>query len=166
MNDKLATRPGAEAASLPVLLATWFGCGWFPWGPGTAGSLAATLIAFVLHAYCGIARPGLLVLTFVLLWPGIWSATTTARLYERKDPGFVVIDEVLGLWVTLMGSPLRSWRVFLAAFLLFRIFDIGKPWPVRKLEKLPEGVGIVMDDLAAGLYGAVFLYIGSRMNLY
>jgi phosphatidylglycerophosphatase A len=78
----------------------------------------------------------------------------------------VVIDEVLGLWVTLLGAAERNWKVFGAAFVLFRIFDIWKPWPVRKLERLPEGAGIVADDLAAGVYGALFLYLGSWMNLY
>ncbi len=78
----------------------------------------------------------------------------------------VVIDEVLGQWVTLLGSAARGWRTFLAAFLLFRVFDIWKPWPVRNFEKLPEGAGIVSDDLAAGIYGALILYIGGALRLY
>lgn len=155
-----------SAASPPVLLGTWFGCGFWPWGPGTVGSLAAALIAAALHFWAGFERPAILILTLVLLYPGIWSATHTARLYNKKDPGLVVVDEVLGLWVTLLGAPLRNWKVFAVAFVLFRVFDITKPWPVRKLEKLPEGLGIVADDVAAGLYGAVLLYLGSRINLY
>lgn len=166
MSDSGPNVPPRPSATFPVLLATWFGCGFFPWGPGTVGTLAATLIAGALSHYWNLGRPFFLVLTLLMLWPAIWSATQTARLYRREDPGLVVIDEVLGLWVTLLGAALRDWRVFGVAFVLFRVFDIWKPWPVRKLERLPEGVGIVADDLAAGLYGALFLYLGSRMNLY
>jgi phosphatidylglycerophosphatase A len=149
-----------------VLVATWFGCGYFPWGPGTAGSLAALVIAVLLERYAGLGRPALLVLVLALLWPAIWASTQTARLVDRKDPGLVVVDEVLGQWVTLLGAAGRNWKVFLAGFALFRLFDIWKPWPVRNFEKLPEGTGIVMDDLAAGLYAALILYIGGLLKLY
>jgi phosphatidylglycerophosphatase A len=88
-----------------------------------------------------------------------WSSTRTARILGKKDPGVVVVDEVLGQWVTLLGAASLTWVNFLAGFILFRIFDIWKPWPIRKLERLPEGYGIVCDDLAAGLYGALILYI-------
>jgi phosphatidylglycerophosphatase A len=149
-----------------VAVATWFGCGYFPWGPGTAGSLAALMIALVLHTYSGAGRPVLLVITLLLLAPAIWASTQTARLLDKKDPSIVVIDEVLGQWVTLLGATALRWKSFCAAFLLFRLFDIWKPWPVRDFEKLPEGVGIVADDLAAGIYGALILYIGGRLRLY
>ena len=145
-----------------TVLATWFGCGLFPWGPGTAGSLAAILIACAL----GLHQITLLVLVVVLVAPSIRAATQTARQMNRKDPGMVVVDEVLGQWVTLLGWGGRSWKVCLAAFLLFRLFDIWKPWPVRKLEQLPEGTGIVVDDLAAGVYAALILYIGGLLHLY
>jgi len=149
-----------------VAVATWFGCGYFPWGPGTAGSLAALIIALVLHIYSGAGRPVLLVITLLLLAPAIWASTQTARLLDKKDPSIVVIDEVLGQWVTLLGATALRWKSFCAAFLLFRLFDIWKPWPVRDFEKLPEGVGIVADDLAAGIYAALILYIGGRLRLY
>jgi phosphatidylglycerophosphatase A len=119
-----------------------------------------------LHQYLNLGRETLCALTLVLLWPAIWAATQTSRLYQREDPGLVVVDEVLGQWVALLGVPARNWKVFLGAFLLFRLFDIWKPWPVRKLEALPEGIGIVADDIAAGLYGAILLYLGSRIGLY
>jgi phosphatidylglycerophosphatase A len=149
-----------------VAVATCFGCGYFPWGPGTAGSMAALLIALVLHTYCGAGRPALLTVTLLLLAPAIWASTQTARLLDRKDPSIVVVDEVLGQWVTLLGATALRWKSFCAAFLLFRLFDIWKPWPVRNFEKLPEGVGIVADDLAAGIYGALILYIGGKLRLY
>ena len=145
---------------LAVTLGNWFGCGFFPYGPETVGALAAVLIAFALHAQFGWSRIAFLLLTILWLAPAIWSATQTARTLKKKDPGLVVIDEVLGQWLTLIGCIQFKWQTFLAAFLLFRIFDIWKPWPIRKIERLPEGYGIVCDDLAAGLYGALILYIG------
>jgi phosphatidylglycerophosphatase A len=149
-----------------VAVATWFGCGYFPWGPGTAGSLAALIIALVLQTYSGAGRPALLIVTLLLLAPAIWASTQTARLLDRKDPSIVVVDEVLGQWVTLLGATALRWKSLCAAFLLFRLFDVWKPWPVRNFEKLPEGVGIVADDLAAGIYGALILYIGGKLRLY
>ncbi|MGI9071735.1 MAG: phosphatidylglycerophosphatase A family protein [Bryobacteraceae bacterium] len=149
-----------------VALATCLGCGYSPWGPGSVGSLAAIIIAVILHFSVGAGRLTLLIATLVLLAPAIWSSTQTARLHGKKDPSVVVIDEVLGQWVTLLGATALRWKSFCAAFLLFRLFDIWKPWPVRTFEKLPEGVGIVADDLAAGIYGALILYIGGKLRLY
>jgi len=151
---------------LALVLATWFGCGYFPWGPGTVGSLAAIFIAALLHFYFGAGRLSLLLLIAVMLLPGIWASTRTSRYLQKNDPGMVVVDEVLGQWVTLLGASAWNWKAFLAGFLLFRLFDIWKPWPVRKLERLPEGTGIVCDDLAAGVYGALILYIGGGFRLY
>jgi phosphatidylglycerophosphatase A len=151
---------------LALVIGTWFGCGYFPWGPGTVGSLAGIVIAAVLHYYAGLDRLALLLLTLLLLWPAIWAATQTARAVGREDPGLVVVDEVLGQWVTLLGATIRDWKTLLTAFLLFRLFDIWKPWPIKKFEKLPDGVGIIADDLAAGVYGAFFLCLGRALKLY
>jgi phosphatidylglycerophosphatase A len=82
---------------------------------------------------------------------GIPAATHAARAAGAKDPQFVVIDEVAGQLISLIGVPL-GWKTFLAGFILFRVFDIVKPPPVRQLERLPEGTGIVLDDVAAGIY--------------
>lgn len=145
-----------------LAVATWFGCGFFPVGPGTAGSAAAALIAYALHWrplwYAGLA----LALTPL----GIWSATITARERKLKDPSIVVVDEVLGQWITLAGATVFNWKSSLAAFALFRLFDIWKPPPVRRLEALPEGTGIVADDLMAGVYGALVLFLMGCFNLY
>ena len=149
-----------------VTLATWFGCGYFPWGPGTAGSLAAVLIAAALHSCFGVGRSGLAVLVLVFVLPGIWASTRTARILNTEDPGLVVVDEVLGQWLTLLGASTLNWKTFLAGFLLFRLFDIWKPWPIRRLENLPEGTGIVVDDLGAGAYGAIVLTISGSLGFY
>jgi len=149
-----------------LLLATWFGCGYVPRGPGTAGSVAAVAIAGIIHFYFGAHRWILVCMILVLLLPGIWSAGRTASLLRLKDPSIVFVDEVLGQWVTLAGAALLNARVLIAGFVLFRLFDIWKPWPVRKLEALPGGVGIVADDLAAGVYAALILYIGGSAGLY
>jgi phosphatidylglycerophosphatase A len=89
---------------------------------------------------------------------GIPPSTTVARESGIKDPGFVVIDEVAGQMIALIGVPL-NWKYLLAGFILFRAFDIVKPFPLRRLEKLPEGTGIMMDDVGAGLYALVLLQI-------
>jgi phosphatidylglycerophosphatase A len=150
---------------LALTIATWFGCGYFPWGPGTVGSLAGVAIALIL-SHWGLGRDVLSILIAVLLLPAIWSASRTERILGQEDPGLVVVDEVLGQWVTLLGAPARSWKVFVAGFVLFRLLDIWKPWPVRNMEAIPEGAGIVADDLAAGVYGAFMLYIGGVLRLY
>jgi phosphatidylglycerophosphatase A len=153
-------------ARLPIWIATWFGCGYFPYGPGTVGSLAAVIIAGLLWRYAPHSQLLLLLLALALFWPGVWASTRTARAFGKKDPGMVVVDEVLGQWVALLGARHLSTGALLAGFVLFRLFDIWKPPPVRQLEKLPEGLGIVADDIAAGIYAALILYIGGSFNLY
>src|SRR5690349_18730300 len=127
---------------LAFAVATFFGCGYFPKGPGTAGSLAA-LALFVFAYSHGLTRAALLFLLLLLIPLAVWAATNTARAVGAKDPGIVVIDEVLGQWLTLFGAPVWNWKTFTGAFLLFRLFDIWKPQPVRLAEALPGGIGIV-----------------------
>lgn len=152
---------------LAFLLATWFGCGKFPWGPGTIGSLAALLIASLLQRSTGNERSLLLTcFLLVLLWPAIWASGRVAQQLGREDPGIVVVDEVLGQWTALLGTSEMSWKAYLAAFVLFRLFDIWKPPPVRQLERLRGGIGIVADDLAAGVLAALILYLGGALKVY
>jgi phosphatidylglycerophosphatase A len=141
-----------------AVLATWFGCGLFPVAPGTVASLAALGIAWGLHGALGWRPSSFAVLALALLGPAIWAAGVTARQSGSLDPGKVVIDEVVGQWVALAGAIELDWKSWLAAFLLFRAFDIGKPFPVRQLERLHGGSGIVADDVGAGLYAALVLY--------
>jgi len=150
--------PKTETA-LARLISTWFGCGYTPFAPGTAGSVAAVLIAIVLHRFAGLAPWHFAVLAALGFAPAVWAATRTARALKTKDPQVVVIDEVLGQWVVLAGAHQLNWITYLAAFALFRLFDILKPPPVRQLERLPEGLGIVADDLMAGIYGGLVLWL-------
>lgn len=148
----------AKKNSFANLLSTWFGCGYAPVAPGTAGSLAAIAIAILLHGAAGLRGWHFALLAVVSFPAAVWAATRTARAVAKKDPGIVVIDEVLGQWVTLAGAAALNWKTYLLAFAFFRLFDIWKPAPVRRLEALPEGLGIVADDMMAGVYGAVLLY--------
>jgi phosphatidylglycerophosphatase A len=97
-------------------------------------------------------------LALVTIALGIPAATLAARASGLKDPQFVVIDEVAGQWITLLFAPV-AWKTVLAGFILFRAFDIVKPPPVRQLERLPEGTGIVVDDVAAGIYALLALQL-------
>src|SRR6266567_1550107 len=94
-----AGRPDHTRAA--VLLATWFGCGYFPFAPGTAGSAAALFLAIALHQYAGFARWHFALLAAILFYPAVWAAGVTARVEARKDPPIVVIDEVIGQWISL-----------------------------------------------------------------
>ena len=147
------------------LIATWFYCGYAPKGPGTAGSVGALLVAIPLAAL-GLPPWGFLPLSLVLLYPAIAAAGDVARRCARKDPQIVVIDEVLGQWITLAGASTLNWRSFLGALIFFRIFDIFKPPPIRRLEQIPGGAGIVLDDVLAGVYGALALAAAGRIGLY
>lgn len=151
--------------SIAWLIATWFGCGRWPWGPGTAGSIGGLIVAAAGFVWLGFAAPWRLALLVIVCIPiGIWASTITSRATGMKDPGEIVVDEVLGQWLTLAAVPVFEWKWILAAFVLFRLFDIMKPWPVRKFESLPEGTGIVADDLAAGIYGALVLLAVRWLN--
>ena len=152
--------------SVARAIATWFGCGYAPKAPGTAGSLAALAIAWVLHTYAGVSAIGMAWLSVVLALPGIWAADVVAREGGKKDPQIVVVDEVVGQWMTLAGATALNWKSWLLAFVLFRLFDIWKPPPVRQLERLPGGAGIVADDAMAGAYGALVLFAAGWFNLY
>ena len=155
-NDKTAGVPASGRKTLWAwTVATFFGAGLGKPGPGTWGSVGAVLVwaAFVWGFHPGkttllIALIAGIVLVIAV---GVPAATIAARESGRHDPGFVVIDEVAGQWIALLGSP-ADWRHALIALVLFRLFDITKPFPARQLERLPEGWGIVFDDVAAGLY--------------
>src|SRR5712692_4069562 len=166
------------------------GVGYFPIAPGTMGSLVGVGIYLLLLG--GTTRVSLAVLeggNFLRVWGdwglsflficvlllvviglsmvGIWAASRAERLFGRKDPGAVVIDEVVGQLITFVFVfPYFLGPVgIVIGFILFRAFDIVKPYPIRKLEKLPSGLGIVVDDIAAGLYAGIALSVISMLSL-
>ena len=158
--------PSQHKTKWAFTVATFFGAGYGKPGPGTWGSVAALLLW---AAYAWGAHPAPQTLFIVLLAgialsiiAGVPAATIAARESGRKDPQFVVIDEVAGQWIALLGSP-ADWKHGLIALVLFRLFDITKPFPARQLEALPEGWGIVFDDVAAGLYAWV---VASLLRLW
>ncbi|MGC2109150.1 MAG: phosphatidylglycerophosphatase A [Candidatus Korobacteraceae bacterium] len=152
--------PGKPAPAWATLLATFFGAGRLRPGPGTWGSLATVVLWWWLASHVATAMriPLIVVLIVIVVAIGIPAATLEARGCRTKDPSHVVIDEVAGQLVTLIACPV-VWHALLAGFILFRVFDITKPPPIRSLEKLPEGTGIVVDDLGAGVYGLILLQV-------
>jgi phosphatidylglycerophosphatase A len=148
------------APTWATLVATFFGMGRLRPGPGTWGAAATVLLwAALAHALTPSLRtPVGIALAVVVTLIGIPAATQAARSSGTKDPQFVVIDEVAGQLVALIAVPL-AWKSFLAGFILFRVFDIVKPPPVRQLEALPEGSGIVLDDIAAGFYALGVMHL-------
>jgi phosphatidylglycerophosphatase A len=154
------SEPKAQAPAWATLVATFFGAGRLHPGPGTWGSAVTVLLwaALARSITPDLRAPVAIVLAILVIAVGIPAASQVSRASGRKDPQFVVIDEVAGQLIALIGAPL-SWKTFLCGFLLFRVFDILKPPPVRQLERLPEGTGIVLDDVAAGLYALSILQI-------
>ena len=142
------------------ILATFFGVGHMYPGPGTwASAITVALWWIAAHLIApDWLLPAAVVIAVVVTLVGIPPSTVVARESGREDPGFVVIDEVAGQMIALIGAPL-SWNYLLAGFILFRSFDIVKPFPLRRLEKLPAGTGIMMDDVGAGLYALVLLQL-------
>lgn len=155
------SQPPLQSAPLwATLIATFFGAGRLKPGPGTWGSLATLVAWSLISHFLGASWivPVNILLAGLAIGVGIPAATRVARASGLKDPQFVVIDETAGQFITLIAAPL-TWKSFLAGFILFRAFDIVKPFPVRQLEKLPEGTGIVIDDVAAGLYALAVMQL-------
>lgn len=145
---------------LAVFIASFGYVGYFPFAPGTAGSFAAlALYGFLRWVNMPAFELAAIVAVFAI---GIWSASGTERALGRKDPGLVVIDEVLGMLVTLALLPL-SLTGIVAGFLIFRALDVIKPFPAGRLEHLPGGLGIMADDAMAGVYAHLALRAGIWM---
>ncbi len=145
---------------LPVLIGTGFGSGFSPFAPGTAGALLASIIWIALYFLLPFtvllwATAALVVL---FTFAGIWAANKLEACWG-EDPSRVVVDEMVGVWIPLLAVPDNDrwyWYV-IAAFALFRIFDIAKPLGIRKMESLKGGVGVMMDDVLAGIYSFILL---------
>src|ERR1700729_40671 len=155
-NSTIQIPPPSEKKPLWAwVVGTFFGAGLLKPGPGTYGSIAAVLLwyaaAHILHPAPGALAIGTAIAALLATLIGIPAATIVARESGREDPGHVVIDEVAGQLIALIAIS-ADWRHAALSLLLFRAFDILKPPPIRQLERLPEGTGIMLDDVAAGLF--------------
>jgi len=173
---EVAPRKRRTAGDYVALAIATCGVGYFPIAPGTLGSLVGaglylalwTWLYQLLEANALRGRLNLLyiftpqlsfmlLLVFVVTVTGIWAASRAERVLQRKDPSVVVIDEVAGQMIALLTGPfwLPTWWSILSAFILFRAFDIWKPYPIRRLEALESGLGIMADDVVAGVYALI-----------
>jgi phosphatidylglycerophosphatase A len=136
-----------------VILAAWGPCGWSPWAPGTVGTLGAIPLFWALRQ---LPLAGYLTGTLVLFLLAVPAATRAGRYWKVADASPIVIDEVVGYLVAMAFFP-WSWGTALAGFLLFRAFDVMKPWPCSALDRMKTGLGVVLDDVAAGVYAGLAL---------
>jgi phosphatidylglycerophosphatase A len=168
----LKDKPNISASDrFAYLLASGFGAGFFPVGPGTVGSLEAVAIFIAVAAF----KPdhsqfvfAMIILIVTSFAAGIWAAERTCRMTGVDDAQVIVIDEVSGQLIAL--APLAVWSSFsvimvIVAFALFRLFDIFKPYPIRKLERLHGGLGIMADDTLAGMYAAALLWLAHTIHI-
>jgi len=144
LNEKLIT-----------FLATGFGSGLVPFAPGTAGTLIGVLICLIFVPLPWIAR---LVVVLALLAFSFYVADQAEKIYQKKDDQRIVIDEIIGFQITMLPVAINVPGIC-AGFVLFRIFDILKPFPIKNLQRLPGGWGIVVDDVVAGIYAAIVLWL-------
>ncbi|HEY1503689.1 MAG TPA: phosphatidylglycerophosphatase A [Stellaceae bacterium] len=140
------------------LIASWFGSGFLPGAPGTWGSLAALPFAWLIVVYAG--KWSLLAAAIVLFPVGWIAAHFAIRDQRDHDPGWIVVDEVVGQWLTVVALPLNLFA-YAIGFALFRLFDIWKPWPIRAVERrCGGGFGIMIDDVLAAIYALMVIAIG------
>ena len=140
---------------LAVFIATVGYCGYFPIAPGTVGSAAGLLFyALVWWSDSRLVEIGLIVGLFVA---GVWAGTTAERYFGGVDPGPIVMDEVVGMLITLAFIPNLGWSGALAGFFLFRLFDVIKPYPAGRFEQLHGGLGVMADDAMAAIYANLSL---------
>jgi len=149
---------GGRFSHAGLVVATWFGVGLLPGAPGTWASLAALPFAWVIHHFWGAS--GLVAGAFILFVIGVWAAEVAIHALNEDDPASLVVDEVAGQWLTLAAAPFGFYW-WLSGFLLFRLFDIWKPSPIRQVEvKFSGGFAVMADDIVAALYAVVLLLIG------
>lgn len=173
---EVARRKRLTAKDYLALAFATCGVGYFPIAPGTLGSLVG--VGLYLTIWSGIDQlltsralanrlttvyvftplmAFMLLVIFLVTMIGIWAASRTEKLQQKKDPSIVVIDEVAGQMIALLSGPfwIQTWWSIISAFILFRLFDIWKPYPIRRLEGLESGLGIMADDLGAGVYALI-----------
>lgn len=145
-----------------ILIASGGGIGYFPFAPGTAGSALGLLLVWACRFFSVFT---LIFMSFALLVIGIWAAGETCQILKKKDASQVVIDEIVGMMVTMIGIPMTPYWLVIG-FFVFRLFDIVKPSPAKYFdEKVSGGVGVMMDDVIAGIYGNIVLHLMLRAQL-
>lgn len=142
-----------KASFFDILIGSGFGTGFSPFAPGTAGALLATVIWFALSFSVSEAILLTITVALILIFSllGVWCVNRLESIWG-EDPSKVVVDEMIGVWIALLAAPAGDWLYGLVAFALFRLFDIFKPLGIRKMELLRGGVGVIMDDVLAGVY--------------
>jgi phosphatidylglycerophosphatase A len=157
------TRLGLPFHHPAVLLGTWFGAGLLPGMPGTWGALAALPVAWFLAAYFGSL--GLIVAALVIFVAGCWASGVICRNIATQDPGAIVVDEVAAQLLVLAVTP-PGLAAYAAGFVLFRIADIAKPWPVSWADRaIHGGIGVMLDDMLAAVYAGLILMLLMRLGL-
>lgn len=157
----VGNRRGSTPGSPPgpwVLLAAWGPCGFAPVAPGTFGTLGAVPLWWALSA---LPRPALPIAIVLLALLGVAAAERAGRYWGVTDASAIVIDEVVGYLVTVSLVPF-SWHAAAAGFVLFRVFDVTKPWPVSRFDRMKSAWGVMLDDVAAGLYAMAILSAATR----
>jgi len=150
-----------------IWIATLDGVGYFPIAPGTAASLVGVAVVAGLGQLPLPNTTAIAVLaaaSLALFALGVWAAGEAEKFFGRTDPGQVVVDEVVGQMLTFLLLPHANWKWLLGGFLLFRVFDIVKPFPARQAERIPRGWGIMLDDVVAGAYGLSVLAVIGLVN--
>lgn len=162
-NNNKTEEHGSKARPFDIILATGFGAGYWPWGPGTAGAVVATIIWCIYNHIINDYNITLGLTFFLALAFTLLSIKPIDRLERHwgEDPKKVVVDEMVGVWITLLAVPASGeWYYILLALVLFRIMDITKPLGCRWLDKnIHGGWGVMLDDILAGIYGAIVLYL-------
>lgn len=151
---------------LKEILFTGFYSGYFPIAPGTAGTVVAMIL--VLIEYLIFKQNSWivnLILLIIFFYPSIRLSDDGAKFFNKKDPKQVVIDEIIGYWITILFFPI-SYKLIIVAFIAFRVFDISKPYPVKSVEKIKGGAGIVLDDCVAGIFAWIVIYLLGIIQLY
>ena len=140
------------------IIATFFYVGYLPAAPGTWASLVTTLLVYFIRPYWEAPPYIQLAIILAVFLLGIPAASHAEKHFDKEDPRYCVIDEVAGQMISLLWIP-HSIGLYAAGFLIFRFFDIVKPFPIKHLEKAPQGIGIMIDDVAAGLYSLGLLHL-------
>ncbi len=148
------------ADTIAHVLSVWFGCGHTPFAPGTAGTLGAIPLYLLLRGH----GPGVVAIAAAVVTAiGLWSSGRVERRLGIEDPQIVCIDEVAGVLITWIAAPMTT-RALVVGFVAFRVFDQLKPWPANRLQRLAGGPGIMLDDVAAGVWGAAVLLAGRALG--